>query len=55
MEYPSYIDEESKYRMDFAHADDGKAQLKISQAIQIFCDFQIKAEGIVRAAMQGGS
>ncbi|KAI9036021.1 Transaldolase [Aspergillus affinis] len=55
MDYTSYIDEESKYRMDFAHADDGSAQLKLGQAIQIFCDFQVKAEGIVRAAMQGDS
>lgn len=29
--YPSYIDDEAKYRMDFDHAEDGKAQFKLSQ------------------------
>jgi hypothetical protein len=29
--YPSYKDDEAKYRLDFDHVDDGKAQFKISQ------------------------
>ncbi|PLB54018.1 aldolase [Aspergillus steynii IBT 23096] len=52
IEYPSYIDEEEKYRCDFACVDEGMAQLKLAQAIQIFCDFQSKAEAIVRAAKE---
>jgi transaldolase len=29
--YPSYKDDEAKYRLDFDHVDDGKAQFKLSQ------------------------
>lgn len=29
--YPSYIDDEVRYRIDFYSAEDGKAQLKLSQ------------------------
>lgn len=31
MDHPSYIDDEARYRIDFARADDGKAQFKIAQ------------------------
>ncbi|PYH42254.1 aldolase [Aspergillus saccharolyticus JOP 1030-1] len=48
--YPSYIDDEAGYRMAFARAEEGRAQLKLGQAINIFCDFQTKAEQLVRDA-----
>ncbi|CEL01348.1 hypothetical protein ASPCAL00933 [Aspergillus calidoustus] len=50
MSYPSYIDNEEKYRMDFGYADEGNAQRKLAQAINIFSDFQAKAEEVVRNA-----
>ncbi|KAL2784497.1 aldolase [Aspergillus keveii] len=50
VKYPSYIDNEEKYRMDFGYADEGNAQRKLGQAIHIFCDFQAKAEEVVRNA-----
>ncbi|KAJ5519850.1 hypothetical protein N7463_000303 [Penicillium fimorum] len=53
--YPSYIDDEAKYRMDFDHAEDGKAQFKLCQAITIFCDYQNKAECLVQAAHAGNA
>lgn len=31
MEYPSYINEETKYRIDFSRAENGRAQLKLAQ------------------------
>jgi hypothetical protein len=31
MSYPSYIDNEEKYRMDFGYADEGSAQRKLAQ------------------------
>ena len=31
LSYPSYIDDEARYRMEFDAAEDGKAQLKLSQ------------------------
>ncbi|KAH8693798.1 hypothetical protein BGW36DRAFT_345612 [Talaromyces proteolyticus] len=53
MEYPSYIDDQVKYRMDFDAAEGGNAQFKLGQAITIFCDFQKKAENLVKVAQAG--
>ncbi|KAL3459571.1 aldolase [Aspergillus heterothallicus] len=50
--YPSYIDDEERFRMDFGYADQGDAQRKLGQAIHIFCDFQAKAEELVRTAKE---
>ncbi|KAL4864863.1 hypothetical protein BDV12DRAFT_188598 [Aspergillus spectabilis] len=46
-EYGPYVDDEAKYRIDFARADEGQAQMKLGQAIHIFCDFQAKAEALI--------
>ncbi|KAL5336902.1 hypothetical protein BJX70DRAFT_400242 [Aspergillus crustosus] len=48
--YGPYIDDEAKYRVDFARADEGHAQFKLAQAIHIFRDLQTKAEGLIRDA-----
>ncbi|KAJ5519848.1 hypothetical protein N7463_000301 [Penicillium fimorum] len=40
----TYIDDEAKYRMEFAASDGGDGQFKLFQAITIFVDFQKKAE-----------
>ncbi|RAL15799.1 aldolase [Aspergillus homomorphus CBS 101889] len=48
--YPSYVNDEAGYRTAFARAEEGRAQLKLGQAIHIFCDFQTKAEQLVRDA-----
>ncbi|KAL4885404.1 aldolase [Aspergillus karnatakaensis] len=48
--YGPYVDDEAKYRLDFAHADGGQAQFKLAQAIIIFSDFQAKAEAVIRDA-----
>ncbi|KAJ5682152.1 hypothetical protein N7462_005317 [Penicillium macrosclerotiorum] len=50
MQYPSYLHDELKYRIDFNLADHGRAQLKLGQ---IFCDFQAKAECVVRTERSG--
>ncbi|RAH65255.1 aldolase [Aspergillus aculeatinus CBS 121060] len=50
--YPSYINDEAGYRLAFARVEEGRAQLKLGQAINIFCDFQTKAEQLVRDAMR---
>ncbi|KAL3470487.1 aldolase [Aspergillus californicus] len=48
--YPAYIDDECTYRKDFDHTEDGQGQFKLAQAIHIFCDFQTKAEHLIRQA-----
>ncbi|KAI4171222.1 MAG: hypothetical protein LQ343_004428 [Gyalolechia ehrenbergii] len=48
MEKLSFIDDESKFRLAFSRADEGKAQLKTAQALNLFCEFQIKAEALMR-------
>ncbi|KAL8848889.1 MAG: hypothetical protein Q9221_006114 [Calogaya cf. arnoldii] len=44
----SFIDDESEYRLAFSRADDGKAQSKLTQALNLFSDYQIKAEALMR-------
>ncbi|KAL8711221.1 MAG: hypothetical protein Q9220_004366 [cf. Caloplaca sp. 1 TL-2023] len=75
MEKQSFIDDESKYRLAFSRADEGKAQMKLAQvrishpcsldllfcqtifdeltrrthqALDIFCNYQVKAEALMR-------
>ncbi|KAL4971149.1 hypothetical protein BDW66DRAFT_155957 [Aspergillus desertorum] len=48
----SYIDDEKKYRADFEKADEGRAQAKTAEAIDIFCGYQAKAEAVVRKARE---
>ncbi|RJE26999.1 Transaldolase [Aspergillus sclerotialis] len=40
----SYIDDEVRYRVEFAAAENGDGQAKLFQAISMFCDFQKEAE-----------
>ncbi|KAL8931104.1 MAG: hypothetical protein Q9208_000208 [Pyrenodesmia sp. 3 TL-2023] len=56
----SFIDDESEFRLAFSRADDGKAQMKLTQeflasadnlsrkALNLFSDYQIKAEALMR-------
>ncbi|KAL8833239.1 MAG: hypothetical protein Q9170_004403 [Blastenia crenularia] len=44
----NFIDDESKFRLAFGRADDGKAQLKTTQALSLFADYQRKAEAMMR-------
>ncbi|KAL4928913.1 aldolase [Aspergillus undulatus] len=55
VEYGSYIDDEAKFRADFARADEGKAQRKLIEAIGIFSGYQVKAEALIRDARVSGS
>jgi transaldolase len=46
MSYPSYIDNEVKYRMDFDGAEEGRAQYKLGQVrISVQCDFPSEYAG----------
>lgn len=40
----SYLNDEARYRIDFARSHEGKGQLRLYQAVSIFSDFQAKAE-----------
>ncbi|KAL8752805.1 MAG: hypothetical protein Q9184_005620 [Pyrenodesmia sp. 2 TL-2023] len=56
----SFIDDESEFRLAFSRAGDGKAQMKLTQealgsadklsrkALNLFSDYQIKAEALMR-------
>ncbi|KAI4182108.1 MAG: hypothetical protein LQ346_006651 [Caloplaca aetnensis] len=44
----TFIDDESEYRLAFSRADDGKAQMKLTQALNMFSDYQVKAEALMR-------
>ena len=44
---PSYKDEEAKFRLAFNLAGNGEGARKLTQAINIFCDMQIKLEGMM--------
>ncbi|KAI4116834.1 MAG: hypothetical protein LQ345_002804 [Seirophora villosa] len=48
MEKLSFIDDESKFRLAFARADEGRAQLKTAQALNLFGEYQVKAEALMR-------
>ncbi|KAL8677881.1 MAG: hypothetical protein Q9186_005723 [Xanthomendoza sp. 1 TL-2023] len=43
----TFIDDESAYRLAFAKADSGRGQLKTTQALNIFSEYQIKAEAMM--------
>ncbi|KAJ5963608.1 Aldolase-type TIM barrel [Penicillium vulpinum] len=53
--YPSYIDSESQYRVHFAASEGGKAQFKTAQAIALFCDAQTAAELYVKSQLEDSS
>ncbi|MCJ1404225.1 hypothetical protein MMC11_007450 [Xylographa trunciseda] len=44
----SFVNDEEKYLKAFAERDGGKGQIKTRQAIDLFSDFQIKAEALMR-------
>ncbi|KAL8738687.1 MAG: hypothetical protein Q9181_000571 [Wetmoreana brouardii] len=50
MEKLSFVDDESKYRLAFAKSDGGKGQLKTTQALNTFCEYQIKGEAMMKDA-----
>ncbi|KAJ5419620.1 Aldolase-type TIM barrel, partial [Penicillium crustosum] len=51
-DYPSYLHDESTYRLDFSRSDQGKAQYKLMQVLAIFSDFQFKGEEFMKAHQQ---
>ncbi|KAJ5186355.1 Aldolase-type TIM barrel [Penicillium cf. viridicatum] len=51
-DYPSYLDDESTYRLDFSRSGQGKGQYKVMQALAIFSDFQFKGEEFMKARQQ---
>ncbi|KGO68532.1 Aldolase-type TIM barrel [Penicillium italicum] len=53
--YPSYIDSESQYRIHFAASEGGKAQFKTAQAIALFCDAQTAAEMYITSQLEDSS
>ncbi|KAL8866234.1 MAG: hypothetical protein Q9174_006422 [Haloplaca sp. 1 TL-2023] len=48
LEKISFIDDESAYRLAFANSNDGKGQMKTTQAMNIFSEYQLKAEAMMR-------
>ncbi|KAH8163068.1 hypothetical protein CIB48_g5180 [Xylaria polymorpha] len=48
LEKVSFIDDEDKYRKAFGKRDNGKGQERTTQAIEIFCEYQLKAEEVMR-------
>ncbi|MCJ1281404.1 hypothetical protein MMC26_000723 [Xylographa opegraphella] len=48
MQRTSFMDDEEKYREAFANRDSGKGQVKTKQAIELFREFQLKAEALMR-------
>ncbi|KAJ5726087.1 uncharacterized protein N7483_007444 [Penicillium malachiteum] len=43
-EYPSYANNEARFRVDLSASKGGMSQLKLYRAIDIFCDYQKKVE-----------
>jgi len=43
----SFLDDEKKFREKFSKNEDGKGKLKTEQAIQLFCEYQTKAEALM--------
>ncbi|KAK3172570.1 hypothetical protein OEA41_005894 [Lepraria neglecta] len=48
VEHTTFIDDEAKFREAFAKSAGGKGQIKTAQAIEIFSEYQIKAESMMR-------
>jgi len=48
IERTSFVNDEEKYLEAFAKREGGKGQVKTRQAIDLFSDFQIKAEALMR-------
>ncbi|KAJ5517205.1 Aldolase-type TIM barrel [Penicillium freii] len=51
-DYPSYLDDESTYRLDFSRSGQGKGQYKLMQVLAIFSDSQFKGEEFMKAHKQ---
>ncbi|KAJ5711139.1 hypothetical protein N7488_005295 [Penicillium malachiteum] len=47
-EYPSYANDEARFRVDLAASKGGMSQLKLYRAIDIFCDYQKNVEEFFR-------
>ncbi|ERF73134.1 hypothetical protein EPUS_09152 [Endocarpon pusillum Z07020] len=48
MERRSFLDEEARFRETFAKRDGGKGRVKTTQAIDLFCEYQLKAEALMK-------
>ncbi|KAK5636063.1 hypothetical protein RRF57_011775 [Xylaria bambusicola] len=48
LEKVSFIDDEDKYRKAFGKRDNGKGQERTTQAIEIFCEYELKAEEFMK-------
>ncbi|KAI0815549.1 hypothetical protein GGR55DRAFT_675166 [Xylaria sp. FL0064] len=48
LEKVSFIDDENKYREAFGKRNNGKGQERTTQAIEIFCEYELKAEEFMR-------
>ncbi|KAJ6130442.1 hypothetical protein N7512_003222 [Penicillium capsulatum] len=46
----SYMYDQGKYQITFARDNDGASQIKLTEAVNIFCDFQDKLEQMMKAA-----
>ncbi|KAJ5951197.1 Aldolase-type TIM barrel [Penicillium vulpinum] len=51
-DYPSYLDDESTYRLDFSRSGQGAGQYKLMQVLAIFSDFQFKGEEFMKPHQQ---
>lgn len=49
-EVQSFVNDEERYREAFARSYGGKGAWKTQDAIDIFCEYQIKAEELLRTA-----
>ncbi|KAJ5383144.1 Aldolase-type TIM barrel [Penicillium concentricum] len=47
--YPSYLDDESTYRLGYSRSGQGAGQYKLMQVLAIFSDFQLKGEEFMKA------
>jgi transaldolase len=50
-----FIDNESRYRDAYARSRGGQGRVKTQRAIDLFCEYQAKAEAIMRAVYTTGS
>ncbi|KAJ5158956.1 Aldolase-type TIM barrel [Penicillium coprophilum] len=51
-DYPSYVDDESTYRLEYSRSGQGAGQYKLTQALAIFSDFQFKGEEFLKVHQQ---
>ncbi|KAI0517550.1 hypothetical protein F5B22DRAFT_603353 [Xylaria bambusicola] len=53
LEKVSFIDDEDKYRKAFGERDNGKGQERTTQAIEIFSEYELKAEEVMKNVRSG--